>query len=350
MSIAGVVWTGLRGASNALQPEGGTRCNLARLPAPPPPASPPLSHPMIATQPLLSSGHELDRSPEAFGFIHSSADALDQPAELARRLTADGYLYLPGFFDPALILAARAAITDRLAAEGSLDPAAPTLEARSHPDRKFTYRGDLARHNPAVERVVYGPELLGFYRNLFGEPVRHFDHTWFRAVSHGLGTPPHCDLVYMGRGTHQLLTCWIPYGDIPLELGGVMLLEGSHRQSDRLRNYLEVDVDAYCENRPKQVGQVKVNGGWSHPGFLTKNPVTLRAKLGGRWLTAPEWKAGDFLTFGMTLVHASLDNQTDCFRLSSDTRYQRASQPVDERWIGANPIANTLAGKRGRVC
>jgi hypothetical protein len=305
---------------------------------------------MPVTFPLSSAGHELDTSSEAFGYVRSSADCLDRPGELARRLADDGYLYIPGFFDPALILAARAAITARLAAEGSLDPTHPTIDAVAFPDRKFSYRGDLARRNAPVERVVYGPELLGFYQDLFGEPVRHFDHTWFRAVSRGMGTTPHCDLVYMGRGTHQLLTCWIPYGDIPLEMGGLILLEDSHRKSARLKTYLEVDVDAYCENRPKQVAKVKVQGGWSHPGFLSKNPASLRAKLGGRWLTAPEWKVGDFVTFGMTIVHGGLDNQTDRLRFSSDTRYQRASQPVDERWVGENPPANTLAGKRGRVC
>ncbi len=305
---------------------------------------------MPVTFPLTSLGHELDTSPEAFGFIRSSADCVDQPAELARRLAADGYLYIPGFLDPALILAARAAVTDRLAAEGSLDPACPSIDAIAKPGLKFSFRGDLALRNPAVARVVYGPEVLGFYQKLFGEPVRHFDYTWFRAVSRGLGTTPHCDLVYMGRGTHQLLTCWIPYGNVPLEMGGVMLLEDSHKKSDRLKNYLEVDVDAYCENRPKQVEKVVTQLGWSHPGFLSKNPASLRAKLGGRWLTAPEYKIGDFVTFGMTLVHGSPDNQTDRIRLSSDTRYQRASQPVDVRWVGENPPANTRAGKRGRVC
>ncbi len=299
---------------------------------------------------LSSAGCELDTSPAAFGFIRSSADCAGDFAELNRRLATDGYLYLPGFFDPALILAARASITDRLAAEGSLDPAHPAIEAVANPEKKFSFRGDLAKHNAAVERVVYGPELLGFYTALFGEEVRHFDYTWFRAVSRGMGTTPHCDLVYMGRGTRELLTAWIPYGDIPLEMGGVMLLEGSHRQAERLKNYLEVDVDSYCENRPKDVEKVVTKLGWSHPGYLSKNPATLRAKLGGRWLTCPDYKIGDLVTFGMTIVHGGLDNQTDRLRFSSDTRYQRASAPVDERWIGANPPANTLAGKRGRVC
>ena len=241
---------------------------------------------MLATRPLLASGQPLDPSPEAFGFVRSSADALADPAELNRRLEDDGYLYLPGFFDSDLILAARRAVTDRLAAEGSLDPAAPTMEAVARPDRAFSYRGDLARDNAAVSRVVYGPELLGFYQRLFGEPVRHYDHTWFRAVSHGQGTPPHCDLVYMSRGTHQLLTAWIPYGEVPLEVGGLILLEDSHHKADRIKNYLEVDVDLYCENNPKHVDKVVGKGGWSHPGWLTFNPTVLRERLGGRWLTA----------------------------------------------------------------
>jgi len=305
---------------------------------------------MPLTTTLSSCGHELDMSDEAFGYVRSSADCLDDVAELRRRLEDDGYLYISGFFDPALIHDARASVCDRLAADGWLDPAYPAIEGIAHPDKTSNFNREPARNNPAIERVVYGPELLGFYRTLFGEPVRHFDYTWFRALSRGQGSTPHCDLVYMGRGTHQLLTCWVPYGDTPLEMGGVMLLEGSHKKSDRIKAYLELDVDAYCENRPEEVKKVKDEGGWSHPGFLSKNPATLREKLGGRWLTAPEWKAGDFITFGMTLVHGGLDNQTRRMRLSTDTRYQRASQPIDERWIGENPIANTRAGKRGRVC
>ena len=44
------------------------------------------------------------------------------------------------------------------------------------------------------------------------------------------------------------------------------------------------------------------------------------------------------------------DNTTRTIRLSSDTRYQLASEPVDERWIGEHPIAHGVAGKRGKIC
>jgi hypothetical protein len=53
----------------------------------------------------------------------------------------------------------------------------------------------------------------------------------------------------------------------------------------------------------------------------------------------------------MFLVHASLDNRTaNRLRLSSDCRYQRASEPVDDRWVGPQPPGHGTAGKRGRVC
>ena len=108
-------------------------------------------------------------------------------------------------------------------------------------------------------------------------------------------------------------------------------------------------MDLYCENRPREVEKVVGKVGWSHPGWLTNNPVSLREKLGGRWLTA-EYQPGDFLTFKMTLIHASLDNQTDQVRLSSDTRYQRASQPADARWVGVNPAGHGPRAKQGMIC
>jgi len=49
-------------------------------------------------------------------------------------------------------------------------------------------------------------------------------------------------------------------------------------------------------------------------------------------------------------VHASLDNQTDFVRLSSDTRYQRASQPADARWVGENPAGHGPRAKQGMIC
>ena len=73
-----------------------------------------------------------------------------------------------------------------------------------------------------------------------------------------------------------------------------------------------------------------------------------------RWLTAPEFRMGDVLIFTMKTVHAGTDNDTRALRLSTDSRYQRADAPVDERWVtGANgeaPVGHGLGAKRGKIC
>ncbi|MES2659627.1 MAG: phytanoyl-CoA dioxygenase family protein [Verrucomicrobiota bacterium] len=329
---------------------------------------------LASHSPLCSLGEELDTGAQSFGFIRDSNDLLSQPAALRDRLDEDGYLYIRNFFDPALILAGRRSIFERVAREGQLHPdhdlmegfvhpdmmdafkldTAPTFKGtdgkKQNPDKAAAFRPELAASSPEIRRVVFGPEICEFYANLFGEPVRHFDYIWCRLMGPGHGTPVHCDKVYMGRGSQDLLTCWIPYVDIPLELGGLILLENSHKQSDRISDYLDKDVDAYCENDPDQVQAVAKDGKWSFPGWLSKSPDTLPKKFGGRWLTAPEWKIGDFITFRINLIHGSLDNSSDRIRFSTDTRFQPAAQPADERWIGENPPGHSLAGKLGRIC
>jgi len=299
---------------------------------------------------LTSFGHALDLSPQSFGELRRSNDIAHDANQLRARMAEDGYLYLPGLLDVEEVLAARREITDRLAAGGAIDPGHKPMDAI------YGAGGDInVGHGPAVPgsplfKLLYEGRMMAFYERLFGGPVRHYDFTWLRVVKPGLGTYPHCDVVYMGRGTFNLCTAWTPLGDIPLDVGGLMVLENSHRQADKLQPYLQRDVDAYCTNYPDagliESGQKQWQD-WD--GRLSSNPVTLREKLGGRWLTA-DFKAGDLLTFGMATVHASLDNQSNRLRLSSDSRYQLASEPADERWIGANPIAHGPDGKKGKVC
>jgi len=303
---------------------------------------------------LCSVGVELARDEQAFGFLQSSVDYLDDPSALRDRLTDLGYLYLPGFFDREEVLAARMVILEELAARGAIDPRFPLEEGVHQPGgKRIPIDGNGLASKPALDHLLRGPQLLGFFEQLLGGDVRGFDFTWFRNTTRGQSAHPHCDIVYMGRGTRDLYTCWLPYGDVPLELGGLMVLEDSHRKSERLRNYLQRDVDVYCTNRPaeleafEQEDHVFLNQ--HHPGWLTKNAATLRQHLGGRWLSA-NYAAGDIMIFGMHLVHGSLDNQTDRFRLSTDTRYQLASEPVDERWIGEQPVGHSMAGKQGRIC
>jgi ectoine hydroxylase-related dioxygenase (phytanoyl-CoA dioxygenase family) len=202
--------------------------------------------------------------------------------------------------------------------------------------------------------------MMEIFGRLLDGPVLHYDFTWMRAVTPGGGTAPHCDVVYMGRGTQQLYTAWTPLGDIPLSVGGLIVLENSHLRRDITGDYLSQDVDSYCENGPAAEAVRTGKLHWEHPetheawdGAFSHDPPALQKQLGGRWLTT-DYKMGDLLVFSMATIHASLDNQGDTIRLSSDTRYQRADAPVDDRWMkgpnGEKPIAHGLAAKRGRIC
>jgi hypothetical protein len=313
----------------------------------------------VALPRLASVGHELDTSPEAFGFLRPSGDIVGNAEALQARMIEDGYLFLPGALNRDDVIAARATVTERLAAEGMLDPTRPHLEGALKPETPNPYfRPDLTKKNAALMQVLYDGPMMAIFERLLGGPVRHFDFTWFRAIGPGPGTQPHCDIVYMGRGTRNLYTAWTPLGDIALTVGGLIILEGSHRRSDILGEYLKQDVDTYCENGPNKEKILAGKFGWEHwqdrtkswSGAITDNPPVLRETLGGRWLTAEEYRMGDVLIFSMSTVHASIDNTTNYIRLSSDTRYQLASEPVDERWIGENPIAHGVAGKRGKIC
>jgi ectoine hydroxylase-related dioxygenase (phytanoyl-CoA dioxygenase family) len=297
---------------------------------------------------LLTLGQPLDLSPDRFGFFRETDN--DETTRVMRdRMDDEGYLYFRNFFSRDAVQLVRNSITRQLDRLGFLRPGSPVDEAQFNGREIGRAMGNpLDQRDPLLREMVFGERITDFFQEFLGGPVRHFDFIWFRTKGPGLGSPIHCDLVYMGRGTHDLYTTWVPLGDVSLELGGLLVLEGSHKQSERLKPYLSRDVDEYCTNRDDAAEYAVGNKWWD--GTLSKNAIALQESLGGRWLTSPEFRMGDAVIFNMTLVHGSLDNQTDRIRLSTDTRYQLASEPIDERWIGDSPPGHTIAQRRGRVC
>ena len=176
---------------------------------------------------------------------------------------------------------------------------------------------------------------MEFFAGFLGGEPRAFDYLWIRTVRKGGGTGCHYDVVYMGRGTHRLYTAWTPLGAVPLSDGPLLVLENSHRLEELKRTYGALDVDRDRENNP-------YGGGW-----FSRNPAEVQRRFGGRWLTA-EFQPGDVLVFTMFTLHCSLDNASPVgrIRLSSDSRYQLAAEPADERWIGEDPIAHGRPASR----
>ena len=287
-----------------------------------------------ALRELYSGGLRLDTSEASFGELRVSSECIGDGSALRERATEDGYVFLPGFLDRSEVQAVRHSICESLANEGVFEQGTPVDEAIAKPGLEMAFRSDLANASEPLKAFLYGPKVMGFFDTFFGGPARHYDYTWMRVVAPGKGSPPHCDIVFMGRGTPNVFTAWIPLGDIPLKTGGLIILEGSHKDEELRRTYSAMDVDTACENRD---GIREVNAG-GYPGFgaLSEDAPGLREAMGGRWLTA-EYRMGDFLTFPMFTVHGSLDNQSHEVRLSSDSRYQLAAEPIDERWVGEHP-------------
>lgn len=261
--------------------------------------------------------YELD-SPE-LRRLRPSNDVLDDMDALRARLATDGYLYLKGFLDRAEVLKARRTILAHMDAHEGLEPGSRPLDGVMGAYGKtvpMMGRRGITKHEDVLA-VLESPKLRELYERIFGEEVATFDYKWLRAVGNEEATGCHMDHVYMGRGTDRLMTCWIPFADIPVAQGTLAILEGSHKEAsfESLRNGYgrkDVDVDKF--------------GGW-----FTSNPREVTDEFGGTWAT-DDVDAGDLITFGMHLMHASTTNITDHWRLSCDVRWQPAGEPMDPRW------------------
>ncbi|RKU12061.1 phytanoyl-CoA dioxygenase [Candidatus Poribacteria bacterium] len=256
--------------------------------------------------------------------LRDSNDILDNPGALHERIAEDGYLLIRGLHDKETVLAARRAILEKLAAKGMLAPDTPLMDGTFNPDYpEPTSTGSMGNKSltqlPAFKAVVEGAPIMGFFKHFLGGEARTFDFKWLRTAGPGSGSPIHYDVVFMGRGTKNLYSCWTPFGDVSLDMGPIVFCLGSNRFEKVRETYGQADVDRDL---------IK--------GHFSDDPLEIVEKFGGYWATT-SFSAGDVIIFNMFLMHASLVNTSDKIRITADTRYQLAAEPVDERWIGKNP-------------
>lgn len=257
--------------------------------------------------------------------LRSSNDILHDAAALRTRLAEDGYLLIRGLHPRQRVLDARRAVVEYLSQHGAILPGTDPMEARINPGSKLPPtmgRRDIT-HTPPVRAVLEGQPAFDFFRNLLGREVLTYSYKWLRAVPRGEFTGAHYDIVYMGRGTQdKLLTIWTPVGDVSYQHGTLAICTGSH------------SLPGYAKLR-ETYGRMDVDRD-RIAGWFSDDPVEIVERFGGRWQTT-EFQAGDVILFGMFTLHASIANTSDFFRISCDTRFQPADEPVDERWIGENP-------------
>ena len=92
-------------------------------------------------------------------------------------------------------------------------------------------------------------------------------------------------------------------------MGDLMILEKSHLQEELKQSYGQSDVDVYCENEGEAIALIA------------------QARGENRELTSEEKQSIKWTTLGAF-----------------------AADPMDERWVGKNPIMNSVRVAKGMIC
>jgi hypothetical protein len=265
-------------------------------------------------------------------------------ADIRARLEQDGYVFLPRLLPPHAVLAAQQRMTECMAQlEG--DEAFLDTDAGGRallPGRTPTkpWQTGWLQEQPEVMAVVEGPELFGFFEQLFDEPAATFDYKWFRNVGRGGSSAFHFDGVYMCRdgqpddrrvgaliGQRQH-TVWVPWHDVPIGESGLCVVEGSHR------------LPGFATLREK-LGGLDVNY-TEVSGFSLADPLQVLAFDPAARLLTDDYEAGDVVLFGMYMLHGSSENRSERVRLSCDIRFQPRSDPVDKRHTADGQICRGI--------
>ncbi len=279
---------------------------------------------------------EVEYPGEKLGELRDSNDLLGNVKALKNRIDEDGYLLLRNFIDRETVMRAREAIVSHMDDKNALVKGAPLLEAvmpKTGREVRMTGQSEIT-HHPAAITLFENGKLFDFFKSYFGEEAVTYDYKWLRAVGNENFTGCHYDVVYMGRGSRNVHTVWIPIGEIPVSQGTLAICEGSHK------------LDSF-ERLRKTYGGIDVDRDMIKEGWFTSDPYEITEKFGGRWLTT-NFNPGDLLIFGLFTMHASTTNLTDKFRISCDIRFQPKGEKIDERWSGKSPSGHYAWGKDER--
>ncbi len=263
-----------------------------------------------------------------------SASLLDNPKALRARLVEDGYLYLRGVVDRDAIMAARREVFERLVRVGEIKD--PAIDGIATGDSKRTeIEPDLGAFWRSVSEgrklraASNGRDMQRIMSLIFGEPARNQDYIFLRAGAQGRATGLHFDYPFFTRAHDKVCTVWMPIGDVPVEDGPIVVVEGSNKYRDLIDPMIGFDISK--DNTRK--------------ADFGADAISFATSRGTRLLTQ-NFQAGDIAMFGMYTAHGSLDNHSpiDRVRLSCDLRWQPASLPLDDRYFGNPPKGTTGVG------
>ena len=288
----------------------------------------------LRDKPLVSNGYALSMAPDRLGLLVPSNPNLPL-RELRARYVEHGYLWLRGILDRSEVLDFRRRYFAAFAGAGLLAPGSDPMEGiyAGGGEDKAAVRQMMGQAVmwAAYEAFCLAKPIVGFYEDFMGGPPYLHKRKLIRYTkpSDAACTGAHYDLTYLRAGTDRLCTSWIPIGDIPVEMGGLIYLEGS----DGWGRQLEAEFSAKNADLPAEERLSAFNKNMSESGWLTKDLPSLAERMPGRWMMA-DYAAGDMVVHSPYMIHASTVNEDPHMRmrLSTDIRYQLVSDEIDPRW------------------
>lgn len=263
------------------------------------------------TETLVSNGHILEMTEERLGGLEPSAASL--PIEQLRDIyQRQGYLWLKGFFDKDVVLTFRDYFFDTISERGPL----AFLEIIGSQE---------------YQDFCTAPRLWTFYQEfLQGQPYLHKRKLLrFNFPGEDNCTGGHYDLIYLRSGTDKLCTSWIPLGDIPIEMGGLIYLE----RSDAIGRQMEAEFRVKNADLPPEERISAYNRNMRANGWVSTDLVDMARRFNSRWLVA-DYEAGDMVIHSPYMIHAATLNKDPLSRtrLSTDIRFQCVDDEIDPRW------------------
>ena len=250
--------------------------------------------------------------------LRVSNDAMDDAAELRRRIDDEGYLFFKRLQDPDKLRELRREMMSTIQRVGWLIAGTDPMEGiadvtaqATEGDNEYSAGYAEVYKLEAFHRSGHWPEVTEMIEKIMGQPImphpQKIARIWFPKYTEHT-TPTHQDFVHF-QGSFANLTCWAPVGDCPIELGGLAVIPGSHKVNRVLDHHFSLGAGGLIV---KELEHEEINPVWHTTNY----------------------EIGDSLIFPALTVHKALPNYTeDKLRLSLDNRYQAVGDTIAEHML-----------------
>ena len=296
---------------------------------------------------LTAFNKNLSDSNNRLGKLYES-NPKEEMSILRKRFSKDGYLFLKGLLNKNEVILFREWVFEHLTNTGLLkencDPKYGIMDDSFRESTTTNFIQSGRSQNSLVKEKISSIVKSTKYESFCSQPLlANFIDEFINGISylhkrkilrHTLpnfenSTPAHYDLIYLRAGTDNIITAWIPIGDINIEEGGLMYLEGSHIEGIKIEK--EFSIKNANLSKDEQINAFNKN--MTEGGWISKDLPNLAEKFNTKWLVT-NYEAGDILLHSPYLIHASTNNKSveGRIRLSTDIRFQNVNDSVDIRW------------------